>query len=680
MKGRRTGIFTLKILVAALFFSCFAWQCANIGAPQGGPRDSIPPAVMSAEPKFNTVNFDGKRIMVTFNEYIQIKDQQKEFFSSPPMKHTPSFTIKGKSLQIDIKDTLQENTTYALNFGSAVRDNNEGNPLNGFRYVFSTGADIDSLYISGYTVDAYKTDSVSKTLIYFFPPDVDSIPDYDSTLLKLQPIAIGRAENNGIFIARNLKNMHYKVYAFQDENSNFTYDPGVDKVGFLEGTFNPLELPDFDVTFDTTRSYWTADPQIYFRMFTEKQFKRQNLAESKRPLQHKIELFFNAPFPQIDTLILEGIDSSKIITEYVTKGRDTINLWLNVPGEELPDTIKGRISYLRHDSINELSPYSSKLNFFWKHIESKEEQKEREKQEKERERAEKNNEEYEEPEKPNPFKVKINAGSSFNPEHNVVMDFDYPLISMDSTQISLIRIAEEDKKYRVKYELTRDTMNIRKWTLTAPWNTNQKYQLEIPAGVFLDVAGQVNDTIRQEFTTLDPEKFGTLTVNIKGKSDTSHYVLQLLDSNNRLLEEKPFARTGTYYFRYVNPGDVKLRVVEDMNGNGKWDSGDLIYRVQPERVEMYYPESGNELITMKVNWDVEISVDMSDLFKPIDIMDIRRQIEKSEQLRYQRWLEEKAKKEEERKRQRNQNQNQNSFDGFGTGTGSRQNIGSTGQR
>ncbi len=663
-------------MVAALFGSMFLWQCANIGAPQGGPRDTLAPRVMAIKPAYHAINFKDKKITITFDEYIKLQDQQKEFFSSPPMKKPPRLTIRGKSLDIEIvDDSLHENTTYALNFGSTVRDNNEGNPLNGLRYVFSTGDYIDSMFMSGYTVDAYKKDSVSKTLIYFFDPAVDSIPQYDSILFKATPLAVARAENNGIFVAQNLKPTDYLVYALADKNGNFMYEPGTDMVGFLDGTYNPLELPSFDVWEDTTRGYMSADPQLYFRMFIDKQFLRQNLTEKKRPLQHKLELYFNAPYPIIDSLFLDGIDSTQVITEYLTADRDSINLWLNIPAENIPDTIKGRITYHKHDSINQLVPNSENLTLFWKYIESKEEERERERLEKEREKALKDSVEFEEPVKPNPFKVTVRPSGELNPEHNITMEFDYPLVGMDSTLISLIRVADEERMYAVKYDLSQDTLNIRKWTIAAQWQTDQKYKLEIPAGAFRNVAGQQNDTLRSEFTVMNPDKFGTLILNITGKTPESMYVLQLLDSGNKILQEKPFSTTGTYKFLYINPGEVKVRIVEDMNGNGKWDSGDMIKRIQPEMVEIFMPPSGNELTEMKVRHEIEFTIDMNEMFKPTDIMDIRRQIKRSEELRYTKWLEEKEKKRLEQLNQQQGGQQQgmgfggamNTMGGMGSG-------------
>lgn len=680
----------LKTAVTILFSSAFFIRCANIGAPEGGPKDTIPPVVMGAQPFFNTTNLQGKRIYIYFDEYVQLKDQQKEFFTSPKMKRTPTLTIKGRGVQVEILDTLAPNTTYALNFGSSICDNNEGNPLNGFRYVFSTGPEIDSMFVSGYTVDAYKKDSVEKTLLFFydaadsafmrepylrlFDKDrSDTLPVFDSTLFNVLPDVIARAENNGIFIAQNLKPIDYVVYAIEDTNGNFSYEPGTDKVGFLDGVYNPAELPSFTAWYDTTRQYMTAEPQLYIRMFMDKQFKRQNLSEQKRPSQHKIELYFNAPYPQIDSLYLDGIDSTQIITEYVSPTRDTINLWLNVPSEMLPDTIKGRITYMKHDSINNLVPNTDKLTLFWKYIESKDEQKAREREERERERAERNGEEYTPPEKPNPFKYQIDASGSVNPENNVTISFDYPIVEMDSARISLVRYGEGEDMYRVRYEIRQDTTSLQKWVLSAQWMPGQKYQLLIPDSVFLDVAGQRNDTIKSDFTIMSPEEYGMLTVKVRGKSDTSRYILQLLDSKSSLLQEKKDVVTGTYVFRYIKPGEVILRVVEDMNGNGQWDTGDLLLHRQPERVEVYIPESGNELIALKANWEIELAVDMDKLFRPVDINDIRQQLRKQEIVRAQRLMEErieKAKKQQQQQQNNTRTNSSNAFNptgGFGTG-------------
>ena len=699
---KRAGLRVLQVMMVALFGSSLLWRCANISAPQGGPKDSLPPIIVSATPGFNTTNFKGKDIYIGFNEYVQIKDQQKEFFTSPMMKKTPTITTSGKGIRITILDTLEENQTYALNFGGAIVDNNEGNRLSDFRYVFSTGESIDSMVMSGYTVSASKGDSVSNSLIFFYPAEVDSIPEYDSILFKYKPAAVAKAATNGIFIAQNLKPIDYKIYAIEDKNNNFTYDPSTDMVGFLDTVRNPLSEPDFRVWYDTTRHYLTGEPQLYFKMFTDGRFKRQTLAESKRDEQHKVTLYFGAPNPEILTFYLAGIDTeSEVVTEYVTKGRDTINYWLNVPSERLGDTLKGHVIYLKHDSVNNLVPDTAKLSLFWKYFESKEEKKAREEEEKKKEQALKDSVEYVPPVKPNPFKVDIEKGE-LNPERTISLKFAMPLVSVDTAAIELRsagaalspeeekKIAEEKKKEaqkkgleqlpedvselpKVDYELFRDSVDMKIWHLRAKWEPKQKYKLMIPAGTFRNVAGQSNDTLRNDYTTFDPQKFGTVIVNVKGKTPTSTYVIYLNDDKGKTIDQIKGATSGKHTFNYVKPGNVKISVLEDANSNGVWDTGNLIERRQPERTEPYVDSNGEELMEVKANWEVEITADMNEVFKPITFESVNEQLRKTEAARLKKVLEEREKKRQE-KLKKEQEQKGGGLGGFSSGMGSMKNA------
>ena len=690
----------LRAGVLVMFASAFLWRCANISSPQGGPKDSLPPIIVSAAPGFGATNFKGKEIYIGFNEYVVIKDQQKEFFTSPMMKRNPTITTSGKGIRITILDTLEENQTYALNFGNSVVDNNEGNVLSDLRYVFSTGDRIDSMVMSGYTVSASKGDSVSKSLIFFYPAEADSIPEYDSLLLKYKPVAVARAANNGIFIAQNLKPIDYKIYAIEDKNNNFTYDPETDMVGFQDSVYNPLTGPDFQVWYDTTRHYLTANPQLYFKMFTDGRFKRQNLSESKRDEQHKITLFFGAPYPEVLDFSIDSIASEEIVTEYVTKDWDTVNYWLNVPSERLGDTLRGRVVYMKHDSVNNLVPDTAKLELFWKYFESKEEKKAREEEEKKMEKALKDSVEYIPPVKPNPFKVDLFKGD-LNPEKSITLKFAMPLTQIDTAAIELLMAgavnekADEEAKNKpkpknqqerdaaaeaeaaaeaampkVEYRLEQDTTDMKMWHLRAEWKPATKYKLMIPAGVFHNVAGQQNDTLKNEFKTLNPEEFGSVIVNVAGKTPEDTYVLYLKDSNGKVIDEIRGAKSGAHRFNYVKPGDVRVGVLEDKNNNGVWDTGNLIERRQPERTEPYVDEKGEEIMSVKANWEVEISANMNTIFAPITFESVNEQLRKTEAARLKKILEEREKKRLEALKREQESQNGGGLGGFGAGMGS----------
>ena len=678
---KRHIVRTLRAAVLLLFVSAFLSRCASMMTPTGGPRDSLPPVIVNMTPDNFSTNrplVNHEKIYIEFDEFVQLKDQQKEFFTSPQMKKKPLVSLRGRGVVIQLRDTLEANTTYSLNFGSAIRDNNEGNPLYSMRYVFSTGPEIDSMVMSGYTADSYKADSVSKSFIWFFPADsVENVAEYDSTIFKYKPAAIARAENNGIFIAQNLKPIAYRVYAVQDKNDNQIYEPGSDQVGFLEGTYNPREQPDFAMWYDSIRQYVVAEPQLYLRMFTDKAFRRQVLSQSERPLQHKAMLYFAAAHPQIERIRFDSIPEDRVIFDPQTVGRDTIALWFNMPSSALPDTIKGEITYFKHDTVNRLQEVTEPLKLAWRYIESKSEEKEREKLERERKRAEAAGEEWEEPEKPNPFKVNLSTTGDVNPLDNLKLEFDYPLRKLDSAAVQLTYTTEQQPEPRsaeVRFE--RDTANMRVWRLKSDWQLGGKYELLVPPGAFENIANEQNDSLRGTYTVADPEKFATIRLHVEGKAPDAKYVVQLLNGSNGLLQERRDVTTGDLRFDYVPAGEIRLRVIEDLNGNGRWDSGNLVERRQPERAEMYVNADGESTFATKENWEVELDIDMNELFAPITMESLIEQLEQQEMQRLSKYLDE---QQQNRKNRKDDQQGQSSSGmGFGGAMGGLGSMGGSG--
>ncbi|MBQ4279073.1 MAG: Ig-like domain-containing protein [Rikenellaceae bacterium] len=635
----------------ALFFSMGLFcRCANFAAPQGGPRDTIPPKVIMMTPEFATTGFKSNRVYIEFNEYVQINDLMKEFYTSPFMDKKPTVTLRGRGIQIDMKEQLRSDQTYSLNFGSSVSDNNEGNPYVGLRYVFSTGSDIDSLFMSGYTANAYNGDSVANTFIFFYDESLDSVrrstthPDYDSTVFTLRPNAVGRSYPSGIFIAENLKPVDYRIYAVQDNNNNQQYEPGVDGIGFLDSTYNPSTMPPFEIWYDSMRMYLQATPQLYFRIFTDKQFKRQYLTGQERPGRQKLFLTFGAKNPRIERFKLEGIDSSQLISEYLTPGRDSVVLWLDVPPEQLPDTIRGEITYYRHDSLNVLVPSTERLQFAWKAFVSRKDRREAEK-------AEQAAEEGKEEKKPNPFKVTVSASREITPIDELAFTFDYPLRRMDSSRITLRNLRDEEHPADVKFHFWQDTANVRRWVLRAPWAAETPYELLIPEGVFENIAGERNDTLKASFTVLPPDDFASVALNVRGKTPASRYIVQLTDENGRVLREQQGATTGKYTFTYVKPGTVKIRVIEDANGNGRWDAGDMIHRLQPERVAVYITDKEEDVLSLREGREVEVDLDMNRLFAPVTMESLSEELERAYRIKVRKMLEYKEKQRRDALRQ-----------------------------
>ena len=650
-----------------MFGALLLTKCASTMVPTGGPKDTIPPVIVYMNPDNFSTNIDTLRypkIYVEFNEFVQIKDVQKELFTSPAMKKKPMVTRRGMGIVVQMKDTLRPNTTYAINFGSSIADNNEGNPLHSMRYVFSTGDTVDSMYMSGYTADSYKADSVSKSFIYFFIADsVERPTDWDSTMFKYKPQVIARAEKNGIFIAQNLKPVDYRIYAFEDTNGNMEYEPSVDQIGFLDTTYNPRYMPGFSIWFDSLRHYPSAEPQLYFRMFMDKRFARHTLSGHERLNRHKAMLYFGAPNPEVVAVKFDSIPEDKVIYDPQNYNRDTVALWFDIAPEELPDTIKGEITYFKHDSVNELVESTDKLRLAWVKVESKEERKKREDQEKEREKAEKAGEEWVAPKEENPFKLNMPSSGEFHKHKTLDMEFDFPLTKFDSTLVTLKMTTEENSEAKdVEFHFVQDTINRRKYQLKVDWTPKAKYELMMPAGVFENIARESNDTIKYSYTGADPEKFALLNINVKSTHPKARYILQITNAQGKVQREVRDVKAGKYVLDYITAGDIMLRVVEDMNGNGKWDTGDMVLMRQPERTEIFKNEDGQEVITTKENWEFDLEVDMDVLFAPITMESLVKMLDDREDERLKKLAIDEAKKRQEANKNKN---NQNSGMGFG---------------
>lgn len=254
-------LYFITVVLIACFISFLVTGCAQIGAPTGGPRDSIPPELVSATPKLLSTNFTGNKITLVFNEYVDVKDVQTNVLVSPYPKTNPQVDFKLKTVTVKLKDTLLENTTYAINFGNAIQDNNEGNPFRNFTYVFSTGNTIDSLQFRGQVIIA-ETGKKDSTIIAMLYRNVD-----DSAVQKRKPNYIAKLDSSGNFKFTNLSAGSYKVYALKDGDGGKTYNSKIELFGFADkevivsDSSAPITLYAFEEEKDIKKTPVTATPK-----------------------------------------------------------------------------------------------------------------------------------------------------------------------------------------------------------------------------------------------------------------------------------------------------------------------------------------------------------------------------------------------------------------------------------
>jgi uncharacterized protein (DUF2141 family) len=292
-----------------LFASISFYQCARRGTPSGGIKDIIPPKLVSAEPANMTVNFKGNKIRLYFNEYIKLNDVQNQLIVSPPLKNTPIITPAGaasKYVEIQLKDTLKENTTYTLNFGQSIVDNNEGNPNSFLTYVFSTGTYIDSLSLKGVVEDAF--DKKAETFVSVMLYEIDSAYT-DSTIYKKPPNYITNTlDSTVLFELKNLKKGTYALFGLKDKGKNNVFDQKVDKIAFIKDT---VELPTEEI----------------FLLTLFKEQPNYSISVPKFEAKNKIIFGYQGDYKDIKINTLTQLpDTVKTIVTKL-RDKDTLNYW-----------------------------------------------------------------------------------------------------------------------------------------------------------------------------------------------------------------------------------------------------------------------------------------------------------------------------------------------------------------
>lgn len=682
----------------ALFFATVFIRCASIAQPTGGPRDSLPPLIVFTDPPQRTLNFTEQKIVLHFNEYIQVRDQQKEFLVSPVMEQKPMLTVKGRSLEIEFEEPLEPDMTYRLDFGNSIADNNEGNKLGNYAFVFSTGPALDTLMMSGIVIDAFTRDTVMDALVFFYFAELDTDPLKDSTVFNTQARAVFRTDSAGLFLADILQDRPYRVYALLDKNGNQKYEAGTDFIGFLDSTYNPVDMPDFAMWIEAAHGRIgprrrIEPPQLRLEVFQEDAARRQTILGSSRPSRQQLQIIFNSKEAEILSFQVQGMDSTWLIRENGYKG-DTVWYWIAPPTAQdvaaLRDTIRAEITYVSQDSIWQPIVRTDNLTLVHRIsqpgvksrsavadsiAQAKKEVKRQKRlaklQKKWLKKARKisrkrgdgrlpdsvllkdstlfqqikidttlrEKEELLPP--PNPFGYKVTASNPLNPEKHISFSFAYPLRKIDTDRIELGKVvssspgtvdvrnirnrpreeevpAEDQVKETIPipFRLVEDSLrkNVR---LEADWEENEEYSLLIPDSVFINIAFEANDTLPSTFTVADPSRYGELEVSLGAEESypDSEYIIEIMTSQGRSVERIPHAIAGEkYLIRFLSPGEYRIKITEDRNGNGIWDTGSLVNRQQPEKIRIWSQGELGSDILVRENWTVPAEIDLPDLF------------------------------------------------------------------
>ncbi|MBR5610652.1 MAG: Ig-like domain-containing protein [Bacteroidales bacterium] len=602
----RRSTYIISVICLTLVSMLFAPSCANTSTPpSGGPKDTIPPTLDETVPLPNSTNVSvlpkKNSVILTFSEFVVLKDPASNFYVSPPLKKRVQPKIKGKSVVLTFQDTLKENTTYSIDFGDGIADNNEGNIFPRMSFAFSTGDHVDSIYTSGTVLDA-KTQFPKEKITVVLHTDPS-----DSAVFNLLPVAAAKSDKWGYFTIRNIKPGAYRVYAIEDLNNNNKYDPGEESVAFLDSLFvadsvmraDRPELLSYDPK-DTSgiMSRPSAMQLNLFKEHSSKQYIRENVRLSKRSAYIK----FNAPYVKIDTLQIAGIPDDKIIREFNIM-EDSLSLWFNDQGE-IQDTLQFRIKYHKtDDSLQTLvstweefkmMPYKKKFqeNKFGKQVEVLD----------------------------SIARYKVSMTSETIEQEGITIEFDYPLIKAPFDSIQYYHITAKQQRGAEAYTVTPDSTNIRKFYIkpSGEFMSGYEYHLKIPHRIFVDINGNPADSLVKKVTLPNNDDLSTLFLsleNVNGK-----YIVELIsEKRDRVFRTYHVSESGQLKFPYLQKGKFSIRITEDRNRNGILDTGSILEKRQPERVILY--KFGNTatdkdyILEIPERTELEQTIDITQLFK-----------------------------------------------------------------
>ncbi len=585
----------------------FPPSCANTSTPpEGGPKDTLAPILVEVVPPINSlhhpVDIKHSTVSFEFDEYVVLNNPNSYIFLSPPQSKPPTAKIKGKKVVVSFTEPLDSSQTYSLSLGEAIKDNNEGNPFPPYTHSFSTGSYVDSLFVSGNIVEASTMLPMSNMTVLFHT-DLS-----DSAIYKVRPRAAAKSDLWGYFTVRNLPvDSVYRVYAIQDLNNNCIYDPDQEMVAFLDTLVRPTEvmrpgLPELVPVMMTDTAACQARPtQISLSMFMEVS-QRQLLRSRERVSRRQMYLKFAAPYPQIDSMILDGISPDKLILEH-NFYQDSITIWINDQGP-IPDTLQMRLSYMRtDDTLNILMPVTDTIKMIrpkGKMVENRW------------------GEMVEEADTLAAYEV--DASPEKIDQDGIIIEFESPMICTPFDSITITSKNTREQIAPAPFTVEKDTANIRRFILRMQDKmvAGYEYTLRIPDSLFMDIDGIYCDSLVKTFSLPQDENLSALIVETSNVNEK--YMVELVDEKRtNVYRTYHIDSAAVLNFPYLKAGRYSLRITEDKNGNGQIDTGDLLEHRQPEKVMMFRFNDvlGDKAYILEIPERTELiqTIDIGEMFK-----------------------------------------------------------------
>ncbi|MHA6696520.1 Ig-like domain-containing domain [Chryseobacterium sp. A321] len=508
----------MKKLFFFLGLSLILTSCARVGSPVGGAKDSLAPRFMGSNIDTTRINVPTslKSLQLNFDEYVTLKDVQRNLTISPPIKIKrilPSM-LGNKYVLIEWEEPLLENTTYNLNFGNAITDLNEGNVLSYFNYAFSTGDYLDETYISGEVKDGMLRTREEDELQPTRKSDyvVGLYQEKDSMDYRAKPYYITKADPDGYYELNYLTPGIYRLLAFEDENQNSVFDAGEEKVAFLKDTIDLKEsISGLPIT----------------------------LYPSKKPIRYKetketlggFTVFFEGEPRSVSVQLDNRIKDYKVTYKPYS---DSLHIWFDARKEDIGITQSENIkfSYQADDKTGEASLFY-RLN------------------------------------PQNEMTLSNAKGNVVPPNSPFEIISNYPIDTVNSQNWSL----KVDSMTTLEFKALVDEINPKKLKIDAHFESGKKYSLTLPKESVSSYYISNEKAYQFNFEVDKEENYGTLVLQLQG-APQSKFWIQFLDQNE-VVKFQRLVEGSEHRFTEIPPATYQLRILVDQNGNGVWDAADF---------------------------------------------------------------------------------------------------------
>lgn len=537
-----------KIKNILLFLALFLLtQCANVVAPTGGAKDTMPPKVTEAVPANHSTGFDGKKIELTFDEYVTLNNANQSVLFSPLLKTKPDIKLNGKTVVIKFKEELQPNTTYTIDFGQAVKDLHEGNLFKDYVYSFSTGDHLDTLTLAGKVLNADDQKAVPDLFVTLYDSQYDSLFDLPT---RRAPDFITKTDKEGVFKFHGLPDKQFLVFALNDMNSNYYYDMPNEKVAFLDTLVRPAD---------------SLNLTLY--AFIEED-TTQMLLEKKLVEEGLLRFVFRLPADKVSITTPDELPDSFHMAKVWSKEMDTL-LWYFTP--KVLDSLWITIHY--DTLINDSTRFTLT-----------------QKESRQRRTA------------PKPLNISNNLRNNLLlPGEDLILKFSEPVTDIRIGDTSLL-IAGTDSTYinynKMDFEPADD--HGMAYRLKKSIEDTLNYTFSIADSVFFSIRGKTNKATSLRFKRAKNSDLGNIILTVEPPFHTQA-VVQLLNNRGAVVGERIIDSIQKLTFTQLLPEKYKIRAIIDNDCNGKWSTGNFHRRFLPETIIPYKDE-----LDVKAGWDIDL--------------------------------------------------------------------------